>query len=79
MNVRCPQCKRVGEWFETPFGPFCSKRCRLVDLGQWLNEEHTISDPLRPEHLEEFADLAPGEHLDRIERDANSERRNERS
>jgi endogenous inhibitor of DNA gyrase (YacG/DUF329 family) len=35
-----------------------------VDLGKWLSEEHAISEPLKPEHLEKYADLPPGEHLD---------------
>jgi endogenous inhibitor of DNA gyrase (YacG/DUF329 family) len=26
--------------------PFCSERCRLIDLGEWLNESHRISEPL---------------------------------
>lgn len=59
MEVRCPQCKRLGEWFETKYGPFCSSRCRLLDLGQWFNEEHAISDPLSKEALEELAEQDP--------------------
>ena len=51
--VRCPSCRKKGEWFETPYGPFCSKRCRLVDLGKWLSEENKISEPLRPDHFQE--------------------------
>jgi len=39
--VKCPTCKRpVGlgtEWF-----PFCSERCRLMDLGRWADEEYRI-------------------------------------
>lgn len=66
-QVKCPTCKKVGDWFATPFGPFCSNRCKLVDLGKWLGEQYTISDPLRPQHLEKYADLPPGDHLDRPE------------
>jgi endogenous inhibitor of DNA gyrase (YacG/DUF329 family) len=40
-----------------------------VDLGKWFAEEHTVSSPLRPEHLEEYADLPPGADLDRPERE----------
>lgn len=67
--IKCPTCKRRGAWFATPFGPFCSKRCRLIDLGRWLGEEHTISEPLRPEHFSGYDDLPPGEHLDRPDAD----------
>jgi uncharacterized protein len=64
LKVRCPNCKQVGEWFAGKYGPFCSERCKLVDLGKWFNEEHTVSEPLRPEHLEKYAELPPGMHLD---------------
>jgi endogenous inhibitor of DNA gyrase (YacG/DUF329 family) len=39
----------------------------LVDLGKWLGGGHVISEPLRPEHFEKFADLPAGEHLDKPE------------
>lgn len=65
----CPTCKKVGEWFAARFGPFCSKRCRLIDLGKWLGGEHTISEPLCAEHLENYAALPSCEELDRPERD----------
>ncbi|HWD18615.1 MAG TPA: DNA gyrase inhibitor YacG [Verrucomicrobiae bacterium] len=44
--VKCPTCQKEGEWFAGPFGPFCSHRCKTIDLGKWLNEEHVISDPI---------------------------------
>jgi endogenous inhibitor of DNA gyrase (YacG/DUF329 family) len=48
QSIKCPTCKKTGDWFAAPFGPFCSKRCKLVDLGQWFSEENKISEPLRP-------------------------------
>jgi endogenous inhibitor of DNA gyrase (YacG/DUF329 family) len=41
----------------------------LIDLGKWFGGEHAISEPLRPEHFEKFADLPPGEHLDLPEKE----------
>jgi len=29
---------------EVPYRPFCSRRCKLIDLGKWLNEEYRISE-----------------------------------
>ena len=55
VAVREPE--KEGDWFATSFGPFCSKRCRLIDLGKWLGEEHAISEPLRPGHFKGFEDL----------------------
>ena len=66
-KVKCPTCKKEGDWFAATYGPFCSKRCKLIDLGKWFEEENAISEPLRPDHLEEFAELPPGEHLDEPE------------
>ncbi|HYG21878.1 MAG TPA: DNA gyrase inhibitor YacG [Verrucomicrobiae bacterium] len=54
MQVRCPHCRRVGNWLEAKSAPFCSSRCKLLDLGKWLNQEHAISSPLREENLSQL-------------------------
>lgn len=64
-EIRCPRCRRRGPWLERPVGPFCSERCRLIDLGQWLGEEHRIVRELRPGDFEGFDELMPGVHPDR--------------
>jgi uncharacterized protein len=56
-TIKCPTCRKSGDWFAGNYAPFCSQRCRLIDLGKWLGGEHAISEPLRPEHLEQYADL----------------------
>ena len=41
--VRCPTCERSVEWNESsPWRPFCSERCKLIDLGAWASEQHAI-------------------------------------
>ncbi|HLN48941.1 MAG TPA: DNA gyrase inhibitor YacG [Steroidobacteraceae bacterium] len=41
--VKCPTCGRPVEWSEASvYRPFCSDRCRLIDLGAWLGETHRI-------------------------------------
>jgi endogenous inhibitor of DNA gyrase (YacG/DUF329 family) len=45
MNrVRCPICDRLmqGAAADWPQFPFCSARCRLIDLGRWLGEDYGI-------------------------------------
>ena len=64
---KCPTCRKKGDWFAGPYGPFCSHRCRLIDLGKWFNQENVISEPLRPEHLEKYAELRSSELLDRTD------------
>lgn len=47
--VKCPTCQKLVEWRnENPYRPFCSKRCQLIDLGEWANESHRIAsdDPI---------------------------------
>ena len=38
----CPKCGREFERAASPYVPFCSRRCKLVDLGKWLDEEYRI-------------------------------------
>jgi endogenous inhibitor of DNA gyrase (YacG/DUF329 family) len=42
MRVKCPTCKRELDWDASSYRPFCSERCRLVDLGAWLAEQRGI-------------------------------------
>jgi len=65
--IKCPTCKKSGDWQRGEFGPFCSQRCKLVDFGKWISGEHTISEPLRPEHFEKLADLPASVDLDRTD------------
>ncbi|MCA9691901.1 MAG: DNA gyrase inhibitor YacG [Nannocystaceae bacterium] len=48
MQRPCPTCGRViaGPREALPHRPFCSERCRLIDLRSWLDEEFRISTPL---------------------------------
>jgi endogenous inhibitor of DNA gyrase (YacG/DUF329 family) len=44
-KVRCPICDAAmpGNWADYPDYPFCSKRCRTIDLGRWLGEQYTVA------------------------------------
>lgn len=43
--VNCPQCGKSVPWDNSnPFRPFCSERCKLIDLGQWATESYRIPD-----------------------------------
>ncbi|MBN8708724.1 MAG: hypothetical protein BGO12_14040 [Verrucomicrobia bacterium 61-8] len=57
----CPTCGKKGPWFNQPYAPFCSERCKLVDLGRWLGEEYRIASPITAEDLEELADFDENE------------------
>jgi len=43
-SVKCPTCKNSVVWSDhSKWRPFCSERCRLIDLGEWFGEEHRIA------------------------------------
>lgn len=42
LEVTCPTCKKKFNYYASEFRPFCSERCRLIDLGQWLNESYSV-------------------------------------
>lgn len=43
LSVKCPICYKAVPWNETqPDKPFCSDRCKLIDLGEWASEKHAI-------------------------------------
>lgn len=67
MKVDCPQCQKSIEWDSSnPHRPFCSKRCQLIDLGEWAEENHAIpvkdqqsEIALDPENVEEMLSQMP--------------------
>jgi endogenous inhibitor of DNA gyrase (YacG/DUF329 family) len=53
--VTCPHCGREHQWDSgNRFRPFCSERCKMIDLGRWANEEYRV------EHREQ--DLPEADH-----------------
>ena len=50
VTVPCPTCGKAVPWTaEQRHRPFCSDRCRLIDLGEWFEERHRIAGEERPE------------------------------
>jgi endogenous inhibitor of DNA gyrase (YacG/DUF329 family) len=40
---RCPTCRKPASVSgDNPYRPFCSERCKLADLGRWLNEDYRL-------------------------------------
>jgi endogenous inhibitor of DNA gyrase (YacG/DUF329 family) len=42
LRVKCPTCHRESPWGNNPYRPFCSDRCKLIDLGAWAEEKYRI-------------------------------------
>jgi endogenous inhibitor of DNA gyrase (YacG/DUF329 family) len=45
-EMKCPICGKPTTWNDNVDRPFCSERCRLIDLGNWSSEEYHISEPV---------------------------------
>lgn len=63
FTFSCPTCSKsltVKSLPEAPFRPFCSQRCKLIDLARWFNEEYRI-EVARPEKPEETPVEAAGD------------------
>jgi endogenous inhibitor of DNA gyrase (YacG/DUF329 family) len=42
-TVHCPTCDKLVEWRpENKYRPFCSERCKLIDLGEWATEKYRV-------------------------------------
>ena len=62
MKVKCPTCGKEIEYSSAnPWRPFCSERCKLIDLGEWASDGYVIegdpgsADRMMPEELESVA------------------------
>jgi endogenous inhibitor of DNA gyrase (YacG/DUF329 family) len=64
MKNRCPVCRKTVRAprkkgpEEAEFFPFCSRRCKLVDLGAWLDAEYKITSDLKSQNSTEQADTS---------------------
>jgi len=58
-NLRCPTCKQAVKHTNADF-PFCSERCRLIDLGKWASGDYVITSPVQ-DTSEGIGDGIPGD------------------
>jgi endogenous inhibitor of DNA gyrase (YacG/DUF329 family) len=49
--VTCPTCLAAAAWHGNPHRPFCSLRCRLIDLGAWLDERYRVPEEADADEL----------------------------
>jgi endogenous inhibitor of DNA gyrase (YacG/DUF329 family) len=62
--MKCPICKK-GVKFNDPFMPFCSDRCKEIDLGNWASEKYVIPGDEAP------PDESPSLHTPRLDDEEN--------
>lgn len=53
-SVKCPNCGKKVAWIEQQrFKPFCSDRCKLIDFGEWADEQKSIpGEPALPDEMD---------------------------
>jgi uncharacterized protein len=44
--IKCPICGKPTTWKDNQYRPFCSERCRVIDLGNWSSENYHVSIPI---------------------------------
>ncbi len=52
----CPRCGQPSHWENNPFRPFCSERCKLIDLGAWASEDYKIPTQDSPDSEQKHPD-----------------------
>ena len=53
QKIPCPRCRQEVSWDNNPHRPFCSEKCREVDLGKWANEDYRVPGaPVDPEEAQ---------------------------
>jgi uncharacterized protein len=52
MKIKCPRCGKETEMKENPFRPFCSERCKAIDLGNWVSGTYRIPEERSDEDTE---------------------------
>jgi len=51
MITHCPICQKEVDFEKNPYRPFCSKRCKMIDLGAWFKEDYRIETEQPSVHL----------------------------
>lgn len=65
LTVACPTCKKKFKYHDSAFRPFCSERCRLLDLGQWLTESYAVpAHKLTEEEIQTLEEIHEEKHSD---------------
>ncbi len=53
LKIKCPHCGGESSWQDNSNRPFCSEKCRLIDLGHWADAEYRIDGGRAPQREEE--------------------------
>lgn len=61
-KVRCPHCGKIIEYsLENPYRPFCTERCKMIDLGEWADEKFKIPTKNLDQETSTDVDVSEGD------------------
>ena len=52
LEVKCPHCKTQFNYYASKSRPFCSDKCKMVDLGGWFSESYSVASNIDPDDFE---------------------------
>lgn len=73
LEVTCPVCKKKFNYYSSTFRPFCSERCRMIDLGQWLSESYSVPVEKLTEDEQETLEQLIDEKISKEDNEENDE------
>lgn len=53
LTVKCPICREPTPWQGNPYRPFCSRRCKMIDLGNWADGKYNVESVDPPDFTDE--------------------------
>jgi endogenous inhibitor of DNA gyrase (YacG/DUF329 family) len=59
LTVKCPTCEKEFNYYSSEYRPFCSEKCRMIDLGHWFKESYTV--PVKKQNPEKDNDINENE------------------
>jgi endogenous inhibitor of DNA gyrase (YacG/DUF329 family) len=51
--VKCPQCKKAFKYYSSESRPFCCDKCKLIDMGHWLEESYVVEGKSNTIYIED--------------------------
>ncbi len=62
-SIKCPKCGKATEYSpENEYRPFCSKRCRLIDLGEWIDGNYKINSEENSQYPQSLKEESSTKH-----------------
>ncbi len=53
LKINCPCCKVSFEYYSSSFRPFCTEKCKMIDMGHWFDESYTIEGRTNSVYIED--------------------------